>query len=449
MESSGREVMLESSLKYDLVGPGGLEETSQADGQAILTRQDLELRPRWGNALLFSLRDIDRVNEADYSIQLVFSSGETLTLYHLGRRYNDFIRILAGLRKEILLKDLLMEEKLIKSGFSCRYTRVRAQGPEESGTCEISLWETALVLAEDSGEIERIPYGFINAVVDQDHSLKLEIEDDGHLRLSHLGRRLDLLRGTLSETMNDLSLKLQQSLRELLPGVEESAIRRVSHILKDGRAARRSELERVHQGIWCQLEKEIEEAGIWGKYAYLSTLADPDQMAMGLKRGLMGDLGGTYIWFLVPIWSPDPSLPGNVLVMEAVSGAGNRRATYCFRMLGRQEYRDLEGNSEILRERVQRFIRQLNRSLVAINFRREPIYVPQNQLSEPRFSRYRIPIKKIPELGFLRSRFIGRVLYSSPEEWQRNLKDLLAFNVSVSDDSARWREAETHGEEEE
>jgi hypothetical protein len=88
------------------------------------------------------------------------------------------------------------------------------------------------------------------------------------------------------------------------------------------------------------------------------------------------------------------------------------------------------------------FIKNINHALITVNFRREPIYLTDEMLVRPQFEKYRYSIARIPELRTLRSLYIGRVIHSTPEHWQADVKDLLAFNVSTRDDAKPWLKKE-------
>ena len=55
----------------------------------------------------------------------------------------------------------------------------------------------------------------------------------------------------------------------------------------------------------------------------------------------------------------------------------------------------------------------------------------------------------IPELGELRSRFIGRVSHTGEEMWKAKVEELLAFNVAAKSDTARWKDPDDDMSEEE
>jgi hypothetical protein len=84
----------------------------------------------------------------------------------------------------------------------------------------------------------------------------------------------------------------------------------------------------------------------------------------------------------------------------------------------------------------------LTNGLREINFRRQPIYLSDDQLLQPTFSRYRFSVAMMPELRALRSAFIGRVAHTSEEEWKAKVGELLAFNAAAKDDHVKWSSGE-------
>ena len=99
---------------------------------------------------------------------------------------------------------------------------------------------------------------------------------------------------------------------------------------------------------------------------YLKSLSKSGEIFVGIKRDLMGDLTGEYIWFLMPISSQKG---GNFFVMEAGSTIeSGGKATYLFKMPTQEDIESL----------AQKF----NSCMLAINFRREPIYLKDEDLEK-------------------------------------------------------------------
>jgi hypothetical protein len=103
-------------------------------------------------------------------------------------------------------------------------------------------------------------------------------------------------------------------------------------------------------------------------------------------------------------------------------------------------------NLEDLNKEFDDLTKKMSRCMIDINFRREPIYLPDERLDEPRYLKYKFALVRLPSLQILRSLFVGRVIHSSPEQWKKDVTDLLKFNVSTKDDSVRWSKGADEGE---
>ena len=76
---------------------------------------------------------------------------------------------------------------------------------------------------------------------------------------------------------------------------------------------------------------------------------------------------------------------------------------------------------------VSAAVRALERALGTLNFRREPIYLPDGALGlQRRYRRYAIASRLIPEVRALRQAFLGRAVHTSPAAWQKQVETLLA-----------------------
>ncbi len=414
-------VVMTFSADYLLSGEDG-QETARGQAQAQLDEENLSILPQFGEALRIPLRQISLITQPGYTIELALTSKEKLTLSKLGRGLDDLFRETSKLRNEMLLADMLMNETVVKAAVQADFIyRDEAGREKEKGTCEPRLYETALVVITDRGDLHRLPYSDIAKVRQEPNAVAVDTEGGEGFVFSRMGKQLDPWKRSLAEAMNALTVKVQASLQELLLTTDPSAIRRLARLMKEGRAARRLDIEAVSTGLWARLEKKLEAIGLADEYAFLKSLADEKRMCIGVKRGLMGDLTGEYVWFLAPLYSTNPKQPGNAIAMEAAAS----KATYIFRVAAPADYAALKTPGE-LEAAVDRAIVRINRCLQAINFRREPIYLSDEQMWEPRYARYQFAVQKIPELRELRGLFMGRVVHSSPEQWRQDIRALLA-----------------------
>lgn len=442
-EEKEPEVRLECPSSYVLSDERS-QQLASGEGKACLDKENLTILSEHGETLFFSYRDILEIVSGDYEIYLNLSSKEKLTLSELGYHYEDFLKMLHRLRNELLLKDLLMHEALKKPGGEAEFVSFNERGEETGrGPCEVRLYQTALVLIPEKGEFKRIPCSDIQEIRKEDYALSVATEFKEKFIFSKMGNQLDSFVKILSDAMNELSLKAQSILKELAPELDPSLIRRAAQLMKEGRAARRSDLEAISPELWKHVEAKLKSFDLKEEYDFLKSLARRDKICIGVKRSLGGAEPEDYIWFLIPIYSPDNAELGNAVAVEATSKEDEGRATYFFKILGRKDYPNFK-KIEDLDPEADNFLVRLNRCLVNINFRREPIYLSEEKLEDPNFSKYKFSIQKIPGLRELREAFIGRVVHSSLEQWKNDVLELLKFNMSTSDDKAKWIKKEVN-----
>ncbi len=431
---------MEYTLQYLLTDSSGREiESGQA--KAVIDDDQVSIKPRAGQAISISFRDIDAITPGDYLLELSIRPDTKLALSKLGSNFDPFYRNLVANRNQTILRDLLMYETLRKGDFKAKVEFSSNDGLNlEQTPCELRLYETALVILPDNGDLIRIPYSLISSIITEDYSLFIETESSEKLHLTKMGTQYDPFTRDLHAALDNLDLNAQALLKKLAPNQGPLILRKAASLLKDGLAAKKADLDQLSPGLWPEMEKQLEIAGIKSEYDFLLPFTLQDQVAVGLKRGLMGDLTGEYIWFLMPLCGLKEfnGIPvGNAVAIEAASGEGGGKATYFFRITGRNEYRDLK-SLQNLQPLVDQFIKDINRCMLLINFRREPIYVTEEQLNEPRFEKYRYAVNKIPSLQLLRERFIGRIFHHSTGQWSDDVLDLLSFNMKANDDNQKW-----------
>jgi len=292
-----------------------------------------------------------------------------------------------------------------------------------------------------------VPYCYLSQTSKADYKLVLTNEFGEKLEFSMLGEKFDALTKGLSDAFNKLMLRSQQTIKEIIPEADPTIVNRLAVMMKDGRAAKRKDIEALSANLWQRLTKRTEEAGINQEYAFLESKALKEQMHIGVKRGLMGDLTGSYVWLLVPLLNASGKLQ-NAVALEAFSTnpsdgqedetepATGGKATYFFRILGGSDYLKAQADPAF---ELENFMKNMNRGMIDINFRREVIYLPDDKLDNPKYVQYRFAVAKMPSLRMLRNQFIGRVVHSSFDQWKSDVTSLLDFNAKSEDDSAKWK----------
>jgi hypothetical protein len=445
-----------------LVSEGG-NELSKGEAEIELEKEKLSISPRFGEAITLPLVDIEEISAGEYRINLMLSSHEKLSIFDLGYKFGDFISELFHVRNELILKYLLMNESVKTSGVWGDLSVIDTSGKEyQFEKSEVRLYETAIVLIPTVGEPVRVHYSNISQADAKDYSLVIATESGEKFIISRMGKDYDSVSRDLSEAINSLNIQCQTLLKDLAPSANPSVIRNVSRLMRDGKAARSSDLKAISQAFWEDLEKKLEKTPIWSEYQYLKSLAREDRIAIGVKRGLMGDLTGNYLWLLIPIYGKNPGY-GNAIALESVRvastdskvsesssenlseedlvAATGGNATYFFRIIGRKDYAELASKAEELDARIDSMIQKTNQLMLDINFRKEPIFLSEEKIrAEPRYARYRYATQRISSLRQLRQLFIGRIIHSSLEQWKADVTELLSFNMTA-DDAANWEKS--------
>lgn len=410
--------------------------------KGTIDKEYLTVFPKFGNILPFQLRDIIGIETENYRIILPLTSKEKVILLNLGRCFEDFLRVLTNLRNEMIVKDLLMNETIRKPDVDMEFVYYDETGNErQKDIGKIRLYETGLVAIPQKGDVVRVPYSDIASVSEENHSVRLTTEFGEELVFSKMGSEFDPFLKTLSDIYDELQDKGVSSLKTLFLNVDSVSLRRIASIMREGKAAKRADIEAINPKLWRELEKKIDSTGLNESYTFLKTLAQQERICIGFKRGLMGDLTGEYMWFLMPIYNIGEKETGNAVAMEATEATGEEssgRATYFFRIASRKDYPNYRSLEELDKE-TDKFIKKINRCMLDINFRREPIYLPDERLDEPTYFKYKIAIQRIPSLKLLRNLYIGRVIHASPDQWKNDVIDLLRFNVMTQDDSTKWK----------
>jgi hypothetical protein len=446
------------------------------EGEARATFDDryLTLTVMFGDPLLISFTDIVGISDYDYKVDLFLTSKEKLNLWGLGYQYEDFLFQLFKLRNELMLKYLLIDEALLKGGFEAQYNQLDPKGKTiQTGNCEIRLYDTAIVVLPQKSDPIRIPYCYITNIIKEDYTLKISDEFLEKTEFSKLGQNFDPFAKAFSDALNKMMLRTQGNIKVLIPEAAPLAINKLSSLMKDGRAAKRKEIDLQSKDFWDRLEEKLGEAGIIREYEFLNSNAVKDQVCVGIKRGLMGDLTGTYIWLIFPLLNHGTNRLSNTIAIEAFntqdSADENKKqqniseksisqteesnqnpdedqkptttgATYFFRIMSRKEYSQTK--DEYLNIELENFTTNINNAMIDVNFRREPIFLSEEQLDDTKYVQYRFAIKRMPSLRMLRSLFIGRVIHSSHEHWKSNVASLLAFNTKSLDDAEKWKKGD-------
>jgi len=332
--------------------------------------------------------------------------------------------------------------------------RVNTAVTPHGGRAQFRLYKSNLgVLATESQSFQwRL--ADLDAVKADPKTYQAVLESGGTaLRINELGKRTEDFARKIRSTTSDLLANGAKALHTAFPFLNPDQLQSVAQLLREGSSAPVTKLNAVHPQMSAALEKNAVDAALKPYYDDLVKRTSPSLLCAGFKiirpdekeeaapaedaapaadsdftdaadadgAPDADDAGRDALyWFFFPLAAnPGSSELVNAVAWEASSASG--RATYFFRLFDPAEKSNLNDP-----EAVAASIRRLNRVLGMLNFRRRPIYLSDAELeTDPRFHRYAIAARRIPELRQVRANLLGRAIHSSFEAWQTQVATIL------------------------
>jgi hypothetical protein len=458
--------------KFQYLAPSGA--TSQGGACRLhFDAQTLTLTPASGAALAFDLGDLDAVTAADYEVRLPLYTGNVIVLSQLAKSYDNLVRELTHAYRNRSVQCLLLEDMGEIARFDGNFELTGIT--RASGQAEIRLYKSNLAVLPAMSQSFQWRLADIDEVKLDAVSYEVSLQSgDQCLKISCLAKRTEEFAARVSDARNALATSTAQVLHSMLPFLDPDQLQSCAALLIEGRSAPLAKLAAIHEKIPAALaanaiDKDLKPyydqlvaraVGGMG-YAGLKLMRLDDEDSEAASKGADGhspasidhsagptdqdapdhdapdkDAGApeTLHWFFFPLAAkPGSTTLSNVVAWEANSRAG--RASYFFRLVAPEQAAQLAGltladltlaDPALASSVVDSAIRRLNRVLAMLNFSRRPIYLSEDELAmSPRFHRYAIAARRLPELREVRSSFLGRALHSSLEAWQEQVDSII------------------------
>jgi hypothetical protein len=422
----------------------------------------LTIVPDRGDPVTLPYIDVDDVWDDDYTLRLTDFSGRRYDVSMLGKAYGQ---VLADITKR---RDARLQHDLLLTGVNLQDT---FPGTVFSGgqptPCEIRLFEDLMVVVPERGLMWGVPFSFVEEVRFDDGLYQTHVRtDDGveHI-FGQLGKRSEELPQELRRLLDALAARTARTLSQLVGDVEPAVLSRLAAAMRDGRAVQRRAVEAISPVAWSRLEDAVVGTpDLRQAYDRLTSMCPPGWAALGVKAvltqgggstaeeaeagaageapsdpaataspdapeeqgvpGIEEDETGrdrTILWFFTPL--ARDGRPANAVAQEITSEQGH--ATYVFRLMEPGDFAAAEAAGDgSLADAVGAAVARLNRALLTLNFRREPIYLPDEQIATGRYARYRAAMRRLDSLQSTRKAFLGRAIHNAT--WEQQLLDLLA-----------------------
>jgi len=391
--------------------------------------------PDSGAPLAGDLGEVLAVAPADVEVVLSLPGGRTLRLGRMGKAFPGASSDLVAAWRDRTVKCLLLGDLEEVKRFSGA-ARL-ASSPRPPAPAEIRVFESNLAVLPVSDPAFQWRLADVDALRLDTAAWAVVLESDGErLELTRLAKRTEECHACLGETLSALQARSVAGLRAVLPFLEPLQLQRAAELLREGRSAAIEQLRAVHPRIEAALMANVVDDGLRPYVEWLVERAAGGGVRVGFKIVPEGEgkgegeeegrgegqgeaeegrddgegAGRILHWFFFPI-AAKGGVP-RVVAWEATSRSG--RATYFFRLASPGEG-------------VERTIRDLERAMALLGFRREPMYLPDDALElQPRYRRHAIACRRVPELARLRAAFLGRAIHTTPDAWRKQAEEILA-----------------------
>lgn len=401
--------------RYD-IGGGWV---APASCQLQFDEEACSIAPASGAPIAFDLGDVECVEPGDWNLELTLNGGARILLRQFGPVFGEMCAALLDAWRARTVRCLLLEdmEEVV------RYQAATSRDEGPLVPAEIRIYKSNLAVLP----LGAVPYQWRLAEVDSisfdetTYTVRLE-SGAGRVTIGKLAKKTEEFRERLAGTLGVFRTSSARALHDTFPFLCHRDLGRLADLMREGRSVRLAALRGIHPDLPAALAARAVSPRLKPYFEALSARSLPDSLMAGFKfvrpdedpetpeaeedaapeeaAGAGEDRAETplFFWFFFPL--ARDGVYSNLVAWEATTGSG--RASYFFRAPAPFE----------------ESISVLTRGLAQVNFRREPVYLSDESLArQPRFHRYAIGARKLPELRTLRAAMAGRAIHSTLEEW--------------------------------
>ena len=433
------------------------------------------------DALELPFSQINALTSANYQITIQSDAGQ-FTLSKLGNWHDPFYQELSSAYNQAVLRSLFITgDPLITAQGIFNYDESAAQtapnSPSSTGqppaaptapTAPAStqptpaaahVYQNCVVALPPNLGARRIPLCFLAALTPADYSLTLTLDTGEHYTLAKLGYNQQPFQAAIQQQLLQLRQRTLDQIMQIDPSLTPAQSQQIARLMPLGAAAPLGQLTAIAPSFTAALQQLLAQTRAAQTFKALQQLCDPTQIYVGFKKldplndeqaapaaetppapggdimasavaALTGGAGGISALSEAAgdAASPDGSAaaddtaeeeaPAPFLLWLIAPSPDGRYATV--------EFAESDTATFVYRTRgnFEAFAKQLNRSLEAINFKREVIRLSDEELLQPQNADYLMAAKRTTALSFIRSNYTGRIIHTTLETWQQKLQSL-------------------------
>jgi hypothetical protein len=385
---------------------------SQGPCQLSFDPETCIVTPAGGTPLAFDLGDFDRAAPGEWELEFTVYTGRRLALRQFGAAFGRMAEELLAAWRDRTVQCLLLED-LEELG---RYT-----GAANAAPAEIRIFKSNLAILPQAGPPLQWRLAEIDTCTFDTAAYQVVLQSGGErLVISKLAKKTDECFGRLRDALDALHTHAAAVLHELFPFLNTDALARLQQVMAEGRSCPETKLAAIHPNLPAAILQHAVDDSLRPYFDALRAQANgplhvgfkftrANDVVEGEAEAAPAEPQPLFFWYFFP-------LPNGLVAWEATTGSG--RATYFFRAGAP----------------VDAAIVRLTRGLSLVNFRREPIFLPDASLDQqPRFHRYAIGARKLADLRGLRSAFAGRAIHSCLDTHRTQVSSILAGSIRTAE----------------
>ena len=346
--------------------------------------------------------DINAIGLADYTVSIKTDEGD-YSLSRLGNWCRPFYEALYDSYNKAVLRSLFIKDTPLFTANGV-YKFVE-NGINSSGSAPIHIYENSVVALPPDLSARRVPLCFVGGMDKQELELTLKLDMDERYAYSRLGYDTAMFAATVEKQIRQLREKSLNAVKAIDTSLSMTQSSQIAGLMSQGAAAQYRRLASIAPSFTAAIDNRIAGTCTAEYYNAFKEMSDPGQIYIGFKESVAEEESEEALPCQFVFWMIVPSPDGKY---AAVEFAEEDSATFVYRT---------GGDFEV-------FARKLNRALEAIDFKREIIWMSDEQLSASDNAYYRMAAKRTAALRYIRSNFSGRIIHSNVESWKKRLSDL-------------------------
>ena len=345
--------------------------------------------------------DIVEIAQPDYLV-VVATSDDRFTISGLGSGCEGFhVALLEAFNAKVRLALFAAGKPSFQGDGDFRYREGGGDVVEGHGLVEV--YDDCVLLLPPTDQARRVPLVFATDMKLEPFGAAIQIDGGDWYEVTRLGRDADAFVATVQVKLVGLRQKSVEAVRALDATLSAQQLAVIAAKMPPGVAVPLGELAGVAPSYVAALEKRIAGSRAADPYVAFKTVCDSGHICLGLKDGLAGSNDPGVIWFIAP------SSIKPVAGVEWAVAEGEAAATFFYNIVG-----DEAG-----------FIRQLNRAVEAVEFHREVISLPADELGQPSNSVFAMAVRRTAALQFVRTNLAGRVVHASADAWTTGMQTMM------------------------